>query len=40
LYRLKTPSRRVGEVLCTLAEGLSISAAVRVFGHGEFTIRT
>ncbi len=40
LYRLKTPSRRVGEVLSALAEGLSIGAAVRVFGHGEFTIRT
>ena len=40
LYRLKTPSRRVGEVLSALAEGLSVGAAVRVFGHGEFTIRT
>jgi len=40
LYRLKTPSRRVGEVLCALAEGLSVGAAVRVFGHGEFTIHT
>jgi IS1 family transposase/transposase-like protein len=40
LYRLKTPARRVGEVLSALAEGLSIGAAVRVFGHGEFTIRT
>lgn len=38
-YRLKTPSRRVGEVLSTLAEGLSVGAAARVFGHGEFTIR-
>jgi hypothetical protein len=39
LYRLKTPARRVGEVLSALAEGLSVGAAVRVFGHGEFTIR-
>lgn len=39
MYRLKTPSRRVGEVLSALAEGLSIGAAVRVFGHGELTIR-
>jgi IS1 family transposase len=30
----------VGEVLGALAEGLSVGAAVRVFGHGEFTIRT
>jgi IS1 family transposase len=40
LYRLKTPARRVGEDLSALAEGLSVGAAVRVFGHGEFTIRT
>jgi IS1 family transposase/transposase-like protein len=40
LYRLNTPSRRMGEVLSALAEGLSVAAAVRVFGHGEFTIRT
>ena len=40
LYRLKTPSQRVGEVLSALAEGLSVGAAVRVFGHGEFTIRS
>jgi hypothetical protein len=40
LYRLKTPARRVGEVLSALAEGLSVGAAVRVFGHSEFTIRT
>lgn len=39
-YRLKTPARRVGEVLSALAEGLSVGAAVRVFSHGEFTIRT
>ncbi len=40
LYRLKTPARRVGEVLSALAEGLTVGAAARVFGHGEFTIRT
>ncbi len=40
LYRLKTPSQRVGEVLSALAEGLSVGAAVQVFGHGEFTIRS
>jgi IS1 family transposase len=40
LYRLKTPALRVGEVLSALAEGLSVGATVRVFGHGEFTIRT
>jgi IS1 family transposase len=40
LYRLKTPARRVGEVLSARAEGLSVGAAVRVFGHGELTIRS
>jgi hypothetical protein len=40
LYRLKTPARRVGEVLSAMAEGLSVGATVRVFGQGEFTIRT
>jgi IS1 family transposase len=40
LYRLKTPSQRVGEVLTALAEGLDISAAVRVFGHRHATITT
>jgi IS1 family transposase/transposase-like protein len=40
LYRLKMPARRVGEVLSALAEGLSVGSAVRVFGYGEFTIRT
>ena len=38
LYQLKTPPRRVGEVLSALAEGLDVAAAVRVFGHGEGTI--
>ena len=40
LYRLKTPSARVAEVLTALVEGLSIAAAVRVFGHSEGTITT
>ncbi len=47
MYRLKTASRRVAEVLTALAEGLDtfaalsagLSAAVRVFGHGEGTMR-
>jgi hypothetical protein len=38
LYQLKTPPTRIGEVLSALAEGLSIGAAVRVFGHSETTI--
>jgi IS1 family transposase/transposase-like protein len=38
LYELKTPPTRIGEVLGALAEGLSIGAAVRVFGHREATI--
>lgn len=40
LYRLKTASTRVAEVLSALAEGLSVAAAVRVFGHSEGTIAT
>ncbi len=40
LYRLKTASQRVGEVLTALAEGLSVAAAVRVFGHRHATIMT
>ncbi|MCA1599762.1 MAG: hypothetical protein LC769_12260, partial [Chloroflexi bacterium] len=40
LYRLRTPSTRVAEVLTAMAEGLSIAAAVRVFGHSEGTIST
>jgi IS1 family transposase/transposase-like protein len=39
MYRLKTATRRVAEVLTALAEGLDLSAAVRVFGHGEGTMR-
>jgi hypothetical protein len=39
LYQLKTPPHRVGEVLSALAEGLRVDAAVRVFGHGEPTLR-
>jgi IS1 family transposase len=38
LYRLKTTSHRIAEVLTALAEGLSVSAAVRVFGHRHATI--
>jgi len=38
LYRLKTASQRVGIVLAALAEGLSIAAASRMFGHNEETI--
>jgi IS1 family transposase len=38
LCHLKTSPARIGEVLSTLAEGLDIGAAVRVFGHGEATI--
>jgi IS1 family transposase len=40
LYRLKTPSTRIAEVLSALAEGLSIVAAARVFGHSANTITT
>jgi transposase-like protein len=40
LYRLKTASVRVAEVLAALAEGLSVAAAVRVFGHRHTTITT
>ncbi len=40
LYRLKTASQRLGEVLTALAEGLDVSAAVRVFGHRHATITT
>jgi IS1 family transposase/transposase-like protein len=38
LYRLKTPSSRVGVVLSALAEGLDVGAAVRVFGYRETTV--
>jgi len=40
LNRLKTPAPRVAEVLTALAEGLSVAAAGRVFGHAEGTITT
>ena len=40
LYRLKTAAARVALVLATVAEGLSIDAAVRVFGHAEGTLTT
>ena len=40
LYRLKTTSQRVAQVLAALAEGLCVAAAVRVFGHRHATITT
>src|SRR5512135_3152930 len=38
LYRLKTQAQRVGEMLASLAEGMAVGAAVRVFGPAESTI--
>ncbi len=38
MYRLKTPSQQVALVLSTLAEGLDVSAAERVFGFRDATI--
>jgi transposase-like protein len=40
MYRLKTVSSRVAEVLTALAEGLDVAAAARVFGHQHATITT
>ncbi len=40
LYRLKTPSSRIAEVLTAVAEGLTLAAAVQVFGYSEGTMRT
>ncbi len=40
LYHLKTPSSRIAEVLSAVAEGLTVAAAERVFGHREGTITT
>jgi IS1 family transposase len=40
LYRLKTQAQRVGKVLASLAEGMAVAAAVRIFGHAEGTIAT
>jgi IS1 family transposase len=40
LYRLKTASQRVAEVLTALAEGLDVAAATRVFGYRQATITT
>jgi transposase-like protein/IS1 family transposase len=40
LYRLKTPSQQVAQVLSALAEGLDPSAAERVFGFRHATITT
>lgn len=38
MYYLKTPSRRVGEVMTALAEGVDESAAQRIFHHDRRTI--
>jgi transposase-like protein/IS1 family transposase len=38
LYRLKTASHRIAQVLAALAEGLDVAAAARVFGHRPATI--
>jgi IS1 family transposase len=40
LYRLKTYSSRIAEVLTALSEGLDVAAAVRVLGHRHATITT
>jgi hypothetical protein len=40
LYRLKTPSQQIAVVLSSLAEGLDLSAAERVFGYRQATITT
>ena len=40
LYRLKTASVRVADVLTALSEGVDIAAALRVFGHRHATITT
>jgi len=38
LFQLKTPPAHIGTVLSALAEGRTVGAAVRAFGHGEATI--
>jgi hypothetical protein len=38
LYRLKTPSRRVAEVMTAMAEGVDTAAATRIFNHHPNTI--
>jgi IS1 family transposase len=40
LYRLKTASYPVGEVLTALSKGLDLAAAVHLFGHSAGTITT
>jgi len=40
LYRLKPPSQQVAMVLSSLAEGLDLSAAERVFGSRQASITT
>jgi len=39
LYDLKTPARRVAEVMTATSEGMDVSAAHRVFAHDERTIQ-
>ncbi len=39
MYQLKTASKHVAQALTGLAEGMDLSAAVRVFEHGEGTMR-
>ena len=38
LYRLKTPTAQVSQVLTALAEGLDLAAASRVFGHSQHSV--
>jgi transposase-like protein len=38
MYDLKTPARRVQEVLTATSEGVDIAAASRIFQHDERTI--
>jgi hypothetical protein len=38
MYYLKTPSRRVSEVMTALAEGVDTSAAQRIFHHDRRTL--
>jgi transposase-like protein len=40
LYRLKTHSENVAQVLALMAEGVNVSALERVMGIGEGTLRT
>jgi IS1 family transposase len=40
LYRLKTPSSKISQVLMALAEGMDLAACERIFGHQKATIAT